>query len=138
MIAALNALLEKARAEGVPALDAWIDAQEQLMREVKPARFRFESGGTSTGKKWVEVVAIVEVDGVEVDEVTVHEKYDIDDVGEYLKNVVLPTTVLAFPYTMEEAQALVEVAERHFWNNPESYRGNPVRAVIATEWKEEQ
>jgi len=32
----------------------------------------------------------------------------------------------------------VEVAERHFWNNPESYRGNPVRAVIATEWKEEQ
>lgn len=34
--------------------------------------------------------------------------------------------------------AVQHVAERHFWNNPESYRGNPVRAVIATEWKEEQ
>ncbi|GIW31413.1 MAG: hypothetical protein KatS3mg071_1587 [Meiothermus sp.] len=127
----LDNFLKAARAEGRKAHEAWEEARRGLMREVRPARYERTSDVYGRGA----VVAVVEVDGVEVDRVAVAREWETAEGAAHLDALTPPATVRAFPYGKEATLALLRVIEAHLHTDYEDYRGNPLGSLYVIEWK---
>lgn len=127
----LDNFLKAARAEGRKAHEAWEEARRGLMREVRPARYERTSDIHGRGA----VVAVVEVEGVEVDRVAVAREWETNEGAAHLDALTPPATVRAFPYGEEATKALLGIIETLLWVDLEDYRGNPLGALVAIEWK---
>lgn len=129
----LEGFLREARAEGRDAYEVWREAQRGLMREVVPARLERTSDIYGMGA----VVAIIEVDGHEVDRVALETEWETLEgvalLDARMRGPLAP--VRAFPYGSEETARVMEILEQYFWMDYEDYRGHTLGRIIAVGWR---
>lgn len=130
---ALEAFLQEARAQGCEAHEVWQEARRGLQREVVPARLERTSDVYGKGA----AVAVIEVDGQEVDRVALEAEWETPDGAAQLEAAIQnpPASVWGYPYGSEETRRIMEVLNRHCWTDLEDYRGHVLGALVVMEWK---
>ena len=134
----MKELLLKLKEEGLDAYQALRKVLEDLLVPMHPTRYEAVCRSLVSGPK---VVAVLEVDGRELDRVAVARAPSVEEAEETARhlNALLAEgrgqKVLLYPYRGKELDALLAEISEVLDYDLEDYLGHPFRAMIGVAWK---
>ena len=134
----MKKLLLKLKEEGLDAYQALRKVLEDLLVPMHPTRYEAVCRSLVSGPK---VVAVLEVDGRELDRVAVARAPSVEEAEETARhlNALLAEgrgqKVLLYPYRGEELDAFLTEINEVLEYDLEDYLGHPFRAMIGVAWK---